>query len=218
MRLRIPVLLALMALLTTACTLPGRVPPTAAPTSPSQIITSAAPTGTSLPGGSGPCEAQAADVTVFTRPSLLADEFGTLSLEMLVPISGRTADGWLGFDPGVAQAANIGVFRLRWIPPGSLLTLTGDCAAVPVVPWVPEPGVCYQMSMEQVDVFNLPDSTEAPTGVLDVGAFAAVDGRTASGWLLVNGVRANTPDVFGYIPGAAANLNGACGAIPEIAP
>ena len=27
---------------------------------------------------------------------------------------GRTADGWLGFDPGVAQAANVGIFRLRW--------------------------------------------------------------------------------------------------------
>jgi hypothetical protein len=217
MRLRILVLLALM-ILVAGCTLPGRVPPTGGPTSPSQIITSAAPTATSLPGGNGPCEAQAADITVFTRPSLLADEFGTLSLGMLVTVSGRTADGWLGFDPGVAQAANIGVFRLRWIPPGNSLILTGDCASVPVVPWVPEPGVCYQMSMEQVDVYNLPDSTEAPTGVLDVGAFAAVDGRTASGWLLVNGVRANTPDVFGYIPGAAANLNGACDAIPEIVP
>jgi len=218
MRLQIPSLLALMALLMTACNFPAGAPPTAAPTQPPQIITSAAPTPSSLPGGSGPCEAQAADVTVFTRPSPLADEFGALSLGLLVPISGRTADGWLGFDPGVAQAANIGVFRLRWIPPGLSLILTGDCASVPVLPWVPEPGVCYQMSMEPVDVFNLPDSTEAPTGLLDVGDFAAVDARTASGWLLVNGARANTPDVFGYIPGAAANFNGPCDSLPEITP
>ena len=218
MRLQIPSLLPLMALLTTACNLPVGAPPTAAPTPPSAMITSAAPTPTSLPGGSGPCQAEAAEVPVYTRPSLLAEEFGTLSPGIPVAITGLSPDGWLGFDPGVAQAANIGVFRLRWIPPGLSLTFTGDCASVPVEPWVPEPGVCYQMSMEPVEVFNVPDTTEAATGVLDVGDFAAVDGQTASGWLLVNGFRANTPEVFGYIREAAANFNGACDVIPLLSP
>jgi hypothetical protein len=162
--------------------------------------------------------AEAADVAVFMRPSMNADGFGSLTSGTPVTITGRSADGWLGFDPGVAQAANIGVFRLRWVPPGASLGLTGDCASVPVEPWVPEPGVCYQMSMGPVDVFNDPDLTAATTGVLDVGDFAAVDAQTPSGWLLVNGVSANTPDVFGFIPVGAANFNGPCDAIPELVP
>ncbi len=65
---------------------------------------------------------------------------------------GGRPDGWLGFDPGVAQAANIGVFRLRWMPPGAPVSLDGDCVSVPIEPWVPLPGVCYQMSMGPVEV------------------------------------------------------------------
>jgi hypothetical protein len=178
--------------------------------------TAASPTD--LPSGSGACQPTAtAAFDVYARPSLMADVFGSLAPGFPpLSITGLTADGWLGFDPGVAQAANIGVFRLRWIPPGAPVTLSGDCTSVPIEPWVPTPGVCYQMSMGPVDVFPVPDSGVASAGVLDVGDFAAVDARTATGWLLVNGLRANTPDVFGYIMGAVANLNGSCDTLPEI--
>lgn len=54
----------------------------------------------------------------------------------------KTADGWWGFEPGVAQAASSGLFRLRWVLEGtSGLTFGGDCEGVPVVPG-PEAGVC----------------------------------------------------------------------------
>jgi hypothetical protein len=220
MKRPIPALLTLMALAALACSFTGGGAPTPAPLTTSasgtlETLTPAPPTA--LPGGSGPCEAiVTTDVPVYTRPSLTADEFGALSPGIPVTLSGRTADGWLGFDPAVAQAANMGVFRLRWIPPETELTLSGDCASVPVEPWVPEPGVCYQMSMAPVDVFLAPDPGAAAAAVLNVGDFAAVDARTASGWLLVNGFRANTPDVFGFIKDTEANFNGPCDALPEI--
>ena len=224
MKRPIPIVLTLTAFAALACARGGSavatVPPTTIPpTLPSETPTAGVPAPTSLPTGSGPCEANAAtDVSVYTRPSLSADVFGVLSSGEPVTLSGRTADGWLGFDPGVAQAANIGVFRLRWIPPGTALTLSGDCASVPVEPWVPEVGVCYQMSMGPVEVLNAPNPSEATTGVLDVGDFAAVDARTTTGWLLVNGLRANTPEVFGFIKEAGANFNGPCDSLPVITP
>ncbi len=224
MKRPIAALLTLMALIAPACSISGGSAQTAAPSTASasegaETPTPLPPTPTALPGGSGPCEADATtDTTVYTRPSSTADEFGVLSPGSPVTVSGRTADGWLGFDPGVAQAANIGVFRLRWIPPGTALTLSGDCASVPVETWVPEAGVCYQMSMGPVDVFPAPDPSVAAAAVLDVGDFAAVDGRVASGWFLVNGFRANTTEVFGFIKDTDANLNGPCDSIPEITP
>jgi hypothetical protein len=135
-----------------------------------------------------------------------------------VTILGLTADGWLGFDPGVAQAANIGVFRLRWIPPGAPITLSGDCASVPVEPWLPAAGVCYQMSMESVEVHAAADSSSAVLHTLDVGDFVAVAGRTPTGWLFVDGDDGNVPGVVGFIPEAAMNANGPCDSIPEISP
>src|SRR3990172_13443631 len=157
MSFRIPAMLTVVAAVV-ACALPGRPAPTATPTAQMIVATSAGPTPTSLPSGSGPCEAQAeVDIPVYTRPSPAADEFGVLSAGMGVTITGLRSDGWVGFDPGVAQAAHIGVFRLRWIPAGAELSFTGDCASLPVEPWVPEAGVCYQMSMEPVDVFPVPD-------------------------------------------------------------
>jgi hypothetical protein len=149
----------------------------------------------------------------------LADIFGTFSPEFPpVTISGRTADGWLGFDPGVAQAANIGVFRLRWIPPGAPIALSGDCASVPVEPWVPAPGVCYQMSMGPVEVHTAADPTSAVSHALAVGEFVAVTGRTPTGWLFVNGNDGNLPGVIGFIAAAEMNASGPCELIPETAP
>jgi hypothetical protein len=34
---------------------------------------------------------------------------------MAITVAARSKGGWLGFDPGVTQAANVGLFRLRWV-------------------------------------------------------------------------------------------------------
>jgi hypothetical protein len=173
-----------------------------------------------LPSGTGACQVTATTAfDVYSRPSLLADVFGTFSPDFPPEtISGRTADGWLGFEPGVAQAANIGVFRLRWILPGSPAALTGDCASVPVEPWVPAPGVCYQMSMGPVEVHTAADPSSAVSHTLDVGEFVAVTGRTPTGWLFVNGDDGNVPGVVGFIAALDMNASGPCDSIPSVSP
>jgi hypothetical protein len=172
-----------------------------------------------LPSGTGECEPTATSAfDVYTRPSLTADVFGTFAPGLPVTIVGRTADGWLGFDPGVAQAANIGVFRLRWIPPGAPITLSGDCASVPVEPWVPAPGVCYQMSMGPVEVHAAADPTSAVSHMLMAGEFVSVQGQTGTGWLFVDGNEGNVPGVVGWIPQLEMNVNGPCEAIPVVSP
>lgn len=191
---------------------PTAVPPTLAPP------TIVPPTG--LPSGSGACTPTATTAfDVYARPSLTADVFGTFSPDFPpISISGRTADGWLGFDPGVAQAANIGVFRLRWIPPGAPMTLAGDCVSVPVEPWVPAPGVCYQMSMGPVEVHVAPDPASAVSHTLMVGEFVALQGQTGTGWLSVDGDEGNVPGVAGWIPQSEMNVNGPCESIPTVVP
>ena len=44
-----------------------------------------------------------------------SDIFGTISVGDTHEALARTADGWVGFDPGVAQAANVGLARHRWV-------------------------------------------------------------------------------------------------------
>jgi hypothetical protein len=219
--------IAAAAIVPVACSLPILTSPTPiAPTSPPPTelpATITPPTivsPTELPSGSGACTATATTAfDVYSRPSLLADVFGTFSPDFPpVTIGGRTADGWLGFEPGVAQAANIGVFRLRWIPPGSPVTLSGDCASVPIEPWVPAPGVCYQMSMRPVEVHTAADPASAVSHTLDVGEFVAVTGRVPTGWLFVNGDDGNVPGVVGFIAELEMNANGPCDSIPAVTP
>ena len=214
---------AVLILAGLACSLSPQATPTATSTSspspapPTETATIAPPTATSVPSGAGPCLATtAASVTTYTRPSLLADVFSTIPLPPDTPITSRSADGWLGFDPGVAQAANIGVFRLRWLPPDAMVTLTGGCAFVPVEPWVPEPGVCYQMSMGPVEVHTSANPTSTVSHTLMVGEFVAVMGRTPTGWLFVDGNLGNVPGVIGFIPELEMNANGPCDAIPTV--
>jgi hypothetical protein len=192
--------------------------PTSTPGTPTATVTlTPNPTDTPFPSGVGACQATStAAISIYSRPSLPSEVFSTITLSLPVDITSRSADGWLGFDPGVAQAANIGVFRLRWIPPGVGSSLTGDCSAIPVEPWVPEPGVCYEMVMGLVDVHAAADTASAVNGTLEVGDFAAVLGMTAGGWVSVDGNLANTPGVSGFIPETELNVNGPCDALPVI--
>jgi hypothetical protein len=54
-------------------------------------------------------------VTAYRLPDTSSDVFGTMPSGESFEVLARTADGWLGFDPGVAQAANIGLARHRWV-------------------------------------------------------------------------------------------------------
>ena len=54
-------------------------------------------------------------ITVYRLPDNTSDVFGTMSAGESYDILARTADGWVGFDPGIAQAGNIGLAHHRWV-------------------------------------------------------------------------------------------------------
>ncbi len=168
-----------------------------------------------------PCELRAqSDITVYARPSIEADVFGVLSARERVLITGRTADGWLGFDPGIAQAGNIGVFRLRWIAGDADMTLEGGCDALPLLAGTP-PGVCFAMLMGDTVVFAEPMITSASVVILSTGDYARVQGKTTDSWdwFWVDLSVGNTGrDGTGWIPGAHVNLNGPCENLPVVTP
>jgi len=58
-----------------------------------------------------------AEIDVYEKPTLDAVLFGTLAEGEQRTARARTPDGWLGFDPGIAQADASGLDRLRWFFP-----------------------------------------------------------------------------------------------------
>ena len=164
----------------------------------------------------GTCEAVAnEEVWVYARPpitetlSTTVEVFAKMSAGTRVTIEGRTAHGWLGFDPGVAQAANVGVFRLRWLDPGDPVTLEGDCGAVPEVVG-PLPGVCYTMPMGETDVYQSADTASTVLATVGWGGYAAVLGKTADdNWAKIDlSIGSLGLDQQGWVEGSTLNLNG----------
>jgi hypothetical protein len=159
-----------------------------------------------------------AGVNAYLRPSLSAEVFGTVPEATPLVVAARTADGWLGFDPGVAQAANTGLFRLRWVSATAAISLSGDCDGVPVVVG-PTVGVCYTMPMEDVPVYQTPNTTAIVLTTLHVEDFAAVTGLMGADWAQVDLSTSGTGVLgLGWIEALTLNLNGPCDALPEIAP
>jgi len=180
-----------------------------------------APGSTFVPGGSGSgaCQLTArGEVTIYRRPSTAADVFSVQPAGFTQTFSARTSNGWLGFDPGVAQAANIGVFRLRWVAPNTQ-TLTGGCNRLPVV-WGPPPGICFDMPMQITTVYAAPDTSSAVLATLQVGDFAAITGLNPGGdWAYVDLGKGNTGStVEGWVDSGSLNVSGPCDSQPTITP
>ncbi len=54
-------------------------------------------------------------LTVYRLPDDSSDVFGTLPAGEMHEVLAFTTDGWIGFDPGIAQAGNIGLAHHRWV-------------------------------------------------------------------------------------------------------
>ena len=211
---RVWILVLILVLALAAC-LPTPTPaptPTPSPSPATTTLESATPTAV-------PCELHAeSDVTAYMRPSTAADVFGVLSAGERVLVTGKTADGWLGFDPGIAQAGNYGIFRLRWIAGDADMTLEGDCDALPILVG-PPPGVCFTMFMGDMVVFAEPVTTSTGIATLSTGDYAEVQGETADGWMRVDLSSGNTGLAgAGRIPRAQVNFNGPCENLPVVTP
>jgi hypothetical protein len=167
----------------------------------------------------GACELTTSEeATLYSRPSTAANVFSEVGPGFNIQVVAKSQDGWLGIDPGVAQAANIGSFRLRWFPPGTH-TLSGDCANLPVV-WGPPPGICFDMPMGDTNVYEQPDFNSSVQAVLHLGEFAEVLGKTSNGeWAKVDLQPGNTHlQVSGWVDAGTLNMNGPCENLPTINP
>jgi hypothetical protein len=151
----------------------------------------------------------AAATTIYQRPSLSADLFFEATAGFAANPQAQTADGWLGFDPAIAQAANTGPFRLRWIPPGSA-DLSGDCDHLPTV-WGPPAGLCFLMPMAATDVHDQPDAGSPLVTRLTPDNYAAVDGINRDNWIHVDLGPGNTGfNNSGWVGPDDVNFNGPC--------
>jgi|GEM_PF-1977291 len=192
-------------------------------TSSPTTVTEPVPSETAMGGGAGPvpqsCDMVAeGEVTVYQRPSADATVFGSMPAGSRVTVEGKTADGWLGFDPGVAQAANVGVFRLRWIHESGAIRLEGPCDGLAKLVG-PPPGFCFTMSMDEVQVYAEPDISSKVRATMVPGDYAAVSAMTKDGWAKVDLSVGNTGlHLSGWIQGATLNLNGPCDDLPTIEP
>ncbi|NLG70757.1 MAG: SH3 domain-containing protein [Chloroflexi bacterium] len=194
---RIPVVLLAAISILAACVLPA---PTAAP--PTVTPTAAV----------GACTFTALEETaLYLRPDPASEVFLTEEAGFAASIQAKTSGGWLGFDPGIPQADNVGPFRLRWIAPGARGELSGDCSAVDAI-WGPPAGICFQMPLQDTSVYAGPDENSAVVTVLNEGEFPAVTGLSTDGnWARVDFTPGNTGTTeTGWIAAAALNLNGPC--------
>jgi hypothetical protein len=166
----------------------------------------------------GPCELVVSkEVTAYTRPSRQATTFGPLPAGERAPVTATTADGWLGFEPDVAQAANVGIFRLRWVQKDDALQLEGACDHLPVVASVP-PTACFQMFMEAMPIYAEAHTDAAIIANAQPDDYAQVIAMSDE-WLEldlnVGSVKQNNT---GWIPRSDANFNGPCDDLPAANP
>lgn len=217
-------LLTLLVIVLSACALETPTPPgsvqtrTATPTPSLTATPIPSPTATATPAGetpvAGACELVAnAQTTIYQRPSLDAGIFGTLSPGDRATVGAITGDGWIGFDPGTAQAANVGVFRLRWVQRSDAISLEGACSDLPVVVGPPA-GVCFTMAMEDTPVYSEPNSSSAMIVTMHSGDYAKVVG-TAGDWFKVDlSVGSLGLSQSGWMSSQKVNFNGPCESLP----
>jgi hypothetical protein len=205
-------------LLLLACDMTINIQPPTATAGPTPTATSS-----SLypwPDGAGSCMlAASTSQIVYDRPSIDANVFGETGDGFSAQVQIRTVDGWVGFDPGVAQAANIGIFRYRWLH-FDQVALSGGCVAVAETTWVPEPTACYDMPMESVNVYTETDSSSDILATLEIEDFAAVLGFTGTGWAQIDLGNGNTGlSGIGWVEDFTLNLNGTlCDELPTVSP
>ncbi len=218
--------LPVIALLLAACS-PSANTPTPPQGPPVQATETSSPTtmptttsAYNWPEGSGACTLEVTQATdLYYRPSADAEVFSTLNVGFNQPVGERSADGWVGFDPGVAQAANMGIFRMRWVP-WDAVSLSGDCVSVPQATWVPQPDLCYSMPMEEVTIYESTDNSGDVLGTMEVGDFAAIVGFTDNGWVQLDLEEGNSGLTgVGWMQQSDLNMNGGlCDELPTVAP
>lgn len=152
-------------------------------------------------------------MNVLTRPDSSAMFIIRLAPGDKVVLSGRTIDGWFGFDPGVAQAVNIGSFRLRWISGDERYAIDGELSSVPVV-WGPRAGIAYAMIYESSPLYSEPDSNSAVVDSVPSSSAAGIVLRTEDWYLLDLSIGSLGRDAEGWIEAMDVSVSGDLDSIP----
>lgn len=142
------------------------------------------------------------------RPAADAPKFGQLTVGDKVQLAARTADGWVGFEPGTAQAANVGIFRLRWVRAAEAFAPGDSCSLLPLV--TAPPAGCLLMAARATPVRQQPAAGATLLSTIPAGSYAQVVKPAASkpgGWVEVVVPGRTAP---GYVAGADVNFSGPC--------
>lgn len=139
---------------------------------------------------------------IFSRPDSRSEIWSLLLPGEAVTLEVITATGWLGFEPGVAQAANTSSFRYRWLPPDSSIATD----SLPVV-WAPKLDVSYVMTPVDTPVYPDQDTTSTPLATIPSNSAAAIIGITAT-WFKVDLLDSPLEeDIQGWILSEAVSIN-----------
>lgn len=152
-------------------------------------------------------------VDVFTRPDSASLFMSRLAPRNQVVISGKTVDDWLGFDPGVAQAANIGSFRLRWIAGDEKYVIDGELSDIPLV-WGPAAGITYAMIYRASPLYSEPDIFSAVVDSIPSSSAAGIVLRTEDWYFLDLSIGPLGQDIKGWIEAADISVSGNPDTIP----
>ncbi len=121
------------------------------------------------------------DVTAYTTADTSAPSI-TMPAGVQAQVQGQTYDQqWIAFEPGIAQAGNMGLARLRWVPANSDITLSGDCASLPMLNPPPATG-CTMVFGGTIPAYTQPDSSAPVFTQLGVTDYALIVGQVSSGW------------------------------------
>jgi photosystem II stability/assembly factor-like uncharacterized protein len=219
---------SLFILILVACEqTPARPEPTEPPLSPTQpLITTAAPfeapieeVPTNTPSVPRLTTDEACymipntEIIAYQRPSLEADVFDVIPDGIEFIVEGRTEDGWVGFDPGIPQAPNVGLFRHRWVPESSDFRLEGACEDIPLVEGPPA-GVCFAMVTVEAPVYAEPDTSSGIVATLGNEDYVAVRRLTADQWFMVDlSIGSVGIAQIGWMEGIGSQFNGPCYAL-----
>lgn len=152
---------------------------------------------------------------VYSRPDPAASIWGWVIPGDTVTVWVKTAEGWLGFDPGTAQAGNSGSFRYRWVDPDASFSLIGNTGSVEEV-WGPSAGITYAMTFDPVPVHVEPDTVSMTADSLPGGSAASIVSRR-DGWFLVDTSDGPSPGTLsGWILAGEVGISGDLDSIPDL--
>ena len=179
------------------------------------LLASCMPTATvtpsQTPSPSGPCDLSFVNpVAIYNRASAAADVFGTVGPGETFQPSAKTADGFYGFEPGDAQAGNVGLFRLRWVLKTIDVTTSTGCTNLPTVV-APIAGICYAMMIEDTPIFSSPDTTSALVTTMHMNDYAMITAHNPGWFTLDLNVASTSLDSLGYSEESKlGGFNGPC--------